>query len=233
MTRGAKILVGLVGAVVVLGIAGFAGWYFLIRSEAEPRAKIEETPVQEEGTLDGTYQLQAGTDSFVGYRVQEQFAGALESTATGRTGDVTGTFAITGNRVEQATMTANLLTLASDRAMRDNRIRTLGLESEQFPESTFVLTEPIELPEEPTPGETVEGIATGDFTLHGVTRRVEISIEGRWDGRVIQVVGNLPVVFADYDMETPSIAGFVTVRDEGEMEFQLFFEPTGAGAAPE
>jgi hypothetical protein len=75
----------------------------------------------------------------------------------------------------------------------------------------------------PKRGETIEATAVGDFTLHGVTRRVRIPVEGRWDGTSIQVVGNLPIVFADYDMDAPNVGGFVSVRDEGEMEFQLFF----------
>jgi hypothetical protein len=48
-------------------------------------------------------------------------------------------------------------------------------------------------------------------------------MEGRWDGRRIQVVGRLPIVFADYRIDPPNIGGFVTVEDRGEMELQLFF----------
>jgi polyisoprenoid-binding protein YceI len=225
-----KILIGIV-AFGVLAVGGlFAAYKIWWESDPEPRAEIEETEVTAGGELDGSYTLVPGppdAPSFVGYRVTEQLAAAVvESEATGRTSDVTGAFTISGNTVSEVSVTANVQTLTSDREMRDNRIRTLGLESDEFPEATFVLTEPIELPAEPQLGETVDATAVGDFTLHGVTRPVEIPVEGRWDGVNIQVVGNLPVVFADYDMETPNIGGFVTVRDEGEMEFQVFFEKT-------
>lgn len=225
-----KILIGIV-AVGVLAAGGlFAAYKIWWESDPEPRAEIEETDVTEGGELDGAYTLVPGpaeTPSFVGYRATEQFAAAVvESEATGRTSDVTGTFTITDNTVSEVTVTANVQTLTSDREMRDNRIRTLGLESDQFPEATFVLTEPIELPAEPELGETVETTAVGDFTLHGVTNPVEIAVDGRWDGVNIQVVGNLPVVFSDYEMDTPNVGGFVTVRDEAEMEFQVFFEKT-------
>lgn len=228
MSRLAKILIGVVATVVVLAALAFGGWYFFLKSDPEPRAEIEDTPVvtgAEEGTLDGTYTLTSGDpESFVGYRVQEQFAAAVvESTATGRTSDVEGTFTITDGTVEDVSVTANLQTLTSDRDMRDQRIKTLGLESDTFPESTFVLTEPIELATGPQAGETVTVDATGDFTLHGVTKSVTIPIEARWDGRDVQLVGNLPIVFGDYDMETPNVGGFVSVDDNGEMEFQLFF----------
>jgi polyisoprenoid-binding protein YceI len=225
-----KILIGIL-AVGVLAAGGlFAAYKIWWESDPEPRAEIEATATTTGTELDGTYTVVPGpaeTPTFVGYRVTEQLAAAvIESEATGRTSDVTGTFTISGNTVSDVSMTANVQTLTSDREMRDNRIRTLGLESDEFPQATFVLTEPIELPAEPELGETVRATAVGDFTLHGVTRPVEIPVEGRWDGVNIQVVGNLPVVFADYDMETPNIAGFVSVRDEGEMEFQIFFQKT-------
>ena len=221
--RGKKIVAALATFLVLVAGGLFAGWYFFIRSEAEPPAEIEETRVREGGALDGTYTLEAGDpESFVGYRVLEVLAG-IDNTATGRTSDVEGSFSITDTTVSEVSVTADLSTLKSDRYRRDQRIKTLGLESEQFPEATFVLTEPIELAAIPKAGKTVTANAVGDFTLHGVTRSVEIDLEGRWDGRDIQVVGNLPITFGDYGMETPSIAGLVTVRDDGAMELQLFF----------
>ena len=225
MSRLAKILIALGAAIVLLGAAAFAGWYFFLKSDAEPRVSIDRTPVAEGGALDGTYRVSPGDpQSLVGYRVQEQFAaGTLESTATGRTSEITGSFTIDGMTVTDVNVSANLLSLKSDRDMRDNRIKTLGLESERFPQSTFVLAEPIDFDSVPKAGETVRATATGDFTLHGVTRRVSIPLEGRWDGRDIQVIGTLNVKFADYQMEAPNIAGFVSVKDEGEMEFQIFF----------
>jgi polyisoprenoid-binding protein YceI len=222
-----KILLSLGSVVVVLIVGAVALWYFVLKSDAEPRAEIEETPTVREGPIDGTYSVTPGdADSFVGYRVQEQFVGSVvESTATGRTSDVNGTLTVSGagTLIDDVNVTADLQTLTSDRSMRDKRIRTLGLESDTFPEATFTLTRPNELPEEPQRGETITASAVGDFTLHGVTKRVRIPIEGRWDGESVQVVGNLPIVFADYNMEAPNVGGFVSVDDEGEMELQIFF----------
>jgi polyisoprenoid-binding protein YceI len=228
MSRLTKILIGVAAGLVVLAVGLFVAYKVFIESDPEPKAKIEKTDVVEGGTLDGTYTAFAGpaeTPSFVGYRVQEVLVGgAIEQTTTGRTGDVTGTFTITGNRVEEVSITANLQTLKSDRDMRDNAIKDRGLESNRFPEATFVLAEPIELPEQPTAGETVSVTAIGDFTLHGVTKRVEIPVEGRWDGELIQAVGTLHIVFSDYGIEAPTSPAVASIRDEGEMEFQLFFE---------
>jgi polyisoprenoid-binding protein YceI len=228
MRRLAKLLIaaGVVIAVVFVGAIG--GWYFFLRSDAKPPAKISKTPVVQGGALDGNYRVGPGDpQTFVGYRVQEQLAAVgIESTATGRTSEVNGSFTIDGNTVKDVSVNANLLSLKSDRDMRDNRIKTLGLESEKFPDATFVLSQPISFQSVPQPGETVRATAVGDFTLHGVTRHVSIPLEGRWDGRDIQVVGDLHVKFADYRIEAPNIADFVSVKDEGEMEFQIFFRKT-------
>ena len=42
----------------------------------------------------------------------------------------------------------------------------------------------------------------------------------------VEVVGSLDVRFADYQIEAPNIGGFVSVKDQGVMEFQIFFRKT-------
>jgi polyisoprenoid-binding protein YceI len=225
-----KVVMTIVGGITLLAVGGFALYWFVIRDDPAPPARIKQTKVAEdpggESALDGTYVLRSEDgDSFVGYRVQEQFvAGAINGTATGRTPDVEGNLTIAGATVDEVTITANLQALVSDESRRDNRIRTSGLETDTFPTAEFVLDEPIDLGNVPTAGETVEVTAVGSLTLHGVTREVEVALEARWDGSRVQVVGRLPIVFSDYDIEAPSVPGFVSVEDRGEMELQLFFE---------
>ncbi len=64
--------------------------------------------------------------------------------------------------------------------------------------------------------------ATGDLTIHGVTRSVTVPIEGQLVGDTVVVVGRLEILFADYDIEKPSAGIVLSVDDLGEMEFQLF-----------
>jgi polyisoprenoid-binding protein YceI len=226
MSRLTKILIASGLAVVLLLVGGgFAVYKLFIESDPEPPAKITRTPTIEGGTLDGTYRVAPGdTNSFVGYRVQEQLVGgAIEQTATGRTNSVTGSFTITGTTVQDVNVTADLRTLTSDRDQRDNAIKDRGLESNRFPEAKFVLTQPIERPTAPAVGETVTATARGEFTLHGVTKPVEIPVEGRWDGRDVQVVGRLHILFSDYGITAPTSPVVASIDDEGEMEFQIFF----------
>ena len=65
-----------VALVVVIGLA-FAGWYFFLKSDPEPRAEIKKTPVvtgeSAASGLDGTWTMKPGnSQNFVGYRVTEK-----------------------------------------------------------------------------------------------------------------------------------------------------------------
>lgn len=209
-------------AVLVVGIGFAAFWWFVIRSDAAPEPKIETTNTVPGGTLDGTWEIQPHLGSYVQYRVKEQFAGALESEATGRTESVTGRLKVAGSTVSEVSVTADLSTLESDKVRRDEKLQTDALQTNQFPNATFVLTEPIQLGSVKK-GRNITANATGDFTLHGITKRVTLPLEGRWDGEAVQVVGKVPIQFAEYGISPPNIGGFVTVADRGRMEFQLYF----------
>jgi len=226
MSRLTKILIatGVALVVVVVG-GGFLAYKLFIESNPKPPAKITKTTTVGGGTLDGTYRVAPGdANSFVGYRVQEKLVGgAIDQTATGRTSDITGSFTVSGTTVRDVSVTADLRTLTSDRDQRDNAIKDRGLESNRFPEAKFVLTQPIEEPNLPATGETVTTTARGDFTLHGVTKHVTIPVEGRWDGRDVQVVGRLHIVFADYGIQAPTSPVVASIDNQGEMEFQIFF----------
>jgi polyisoprenoid-binding protein YceI len=226
-----------VGFVTIVALV-VAAYFLFIKSDPEPPAAIKNTPLQTQdppttgGTADpsasaisGTYTVKPGnTDNFVGYRVTEKLVvNVVETTATGRTDNVTGTFTVDGTTVTDVTVSADLRDLKSDSGFRDGRIRSSGLESDRFPTAKFVLTEPINLSKEPAAGETIKADATGDFTLHGVTKRVTVPIEARWDGKDVQIVGNLPIVFGDYNITAPTAPAVASVDDHGEMEFQLFF----------
>lgn len=218
------ILTFLVFAVAVVVAGGGAIWWFFVRSEAAPPPRIEDTNVVAGGTLDGHWMVAADGRSFVQYRVKEQLASiGIETDATGKTADVTGSMTIEGATVSDVTVRAQVATLTSDQDRRDRSIRDNGLQSNQFPTATFVLTQPITLVQAPQKGVKVTTDATGDFTLHGITKRVTIPLVGRWDGKAVQVVGDLPIRFVDYGITPPSIGGFVSVGGDGHMELALFF----------
>jgi polyisoprenoid-binding protein YceI len=217
---------GVVTTIIVIALLLVAGlgtfWWVFIRSDADPPPELSTGATVPGGTLDGTWNVPRLLGSFVQYRVQERFAGALESEATGRTSQITGTMEIDGSTVTAVRIQVRMDRLQSDKVRRDEALQTSGIETDRFPTATFELTEPVAL-DAPEKGATIDADVTGNLTLHGVTRPVTVPVEGRWDGQTVQVIGQIPIEFADYDITPPSVGGFVTVADKGAMELQLVF----------
>jgi polyisoprenoid-binding protein YceI len=171
-----------------------------------------------------------GASSTAGYRVREKLAQLpAQSDAVGRTSAITGTIQVTssGSQVvvaDGAKFQVDVTKLSSNESMRDNRIRTMGLESNRYPTATFVSTAPIQLGATAASGAATKTEVTGDLTIHGVTKRVTIPLDTQMNGGRIEVVGSLSFPFSDFGMTAPSIGGFVTVENNATVEFQLFFD---------
>jgi polyisoprenoid-binding protein YceI len=173
--------------------------------------------------LSGTWNVDSSLGSFVGYRVQEQLASIGANTAVGRTSGVTGTLTLDGSTVTAVDITADMTQLQSDDQRRDGQLRNQGIQYQQYPTAEFKLTQPIALGSIPADGQTVSATATGDLTLHGVTKSVEIPLQAKVsDGHII-VTGSLPIAFADYNIQAPTSFAVLSVRDHGTMELQLLF----------
>ena len=65
--------------------------------------------------------------------------------------------------------------------------------------------------------------ATGELTVHGVTRDVTVAVEARWDGDRVEVVASFDVALADYEIEPPTGFLVLSVADTGTVELHLVF----------
>ena len=168
-----------------------------------------------------------GDGSVAGYRVREQLAMLpAPSDAVGRTSEVTGTVEIDDDGSSIAALAGSVIevdltTLESDESRRDGRIRTSGLETDTYPTATFELTDDIAVPEAIRDGSTVNADAQGDLTLHGVTRSVTIPLQIRLSGDSVEIVGSQVITLRDYEIDVSAFGGFVSVEDEGTIEFEL------------
>ena len=184
---------------------------------SEPAATATATP--DAAASSSSWTVSAGAETFVGYRVREEFASIGVKDAVGRTPDVSGSVDVEGDTITAAKLDAEVFTLVSDETRRDNALRERGIESARFPTASFELTEPVELSRSKT-------TAAGELTLHGQTRPIEVTLRSQRIGdSTIELAGSAPIAFADYDIEPPSIAGFVTVEDEGALEFKIRLRP--------
>ena len=172
-------------------------------------------------TTTGTFSFEAATATFAEFRVEEELARVGANTAVGRSPEVSGAVRINGTSITQAQIEVDLTAIVSDESRRENAIRE-ALNTNRHPTATFVLTEPIDFGEVPTKGVTVSVTASGDLTINCVTRTVEILLDAQVSGELVLVVGSTNVIFADFEIETPSAPVVLSVADEGTIEFQLW-----------
>jgi polyisoprenoid-binding protein YceI len=169
--------------------------------------------------IDGVWNVSSG--STAGYRVKETLFGQ-SNTATGRTSAVTGSFTIAATTVSTGNFSVDLTQVASDRSQRDGQFQGRIMDTASFPTAKFTLTKPIQLSTVPANGVQVTAQATGDLTLHGVTKSVTFPLTAQRNGSVIQVLGTIPITFADWSISNPS-GGPATTADNGSLEFQINF----------
>jgi polyisoprenoid-binding protein YceI len=233
----AVVAVSLVVVALLLG-GGFGLWYLFLRPAGPaavgattvplPSSVASSAPLTE--GIDGTWKVDTSigsfsdsSDSFVGYRVQEELASIGGNTAVGRTPKVSGTLAIAGTKVTDVSIEADLSALQSDDQRRDGQLSRQGIQTSQFPTASFKLTTPIDLGSVPADGQEISVTADGQLTLHGQTKDVQVPLKAKLSGSVIVVTGSLPIVWTDYGIDKPNSFAVVSIADQGTMELQLFF----------
>ena len=227
-------LIGVPVVVVLVGVVGPFVYINLIREDAPDRLELTDggdtssdttgsstTSPNRTDSIDGTWTV--GDGSLAGYRVDEVLFGQ-DAEAVGRTSDVPGELAIDGTTISSAEFSVDLTTVQSDESRRDNQFQGRIMDTATYPTATFTLTSPIELDTVPEDLEQITVSATGDFTIHGVTKSVTFDVAAQRNGDTIELNGTIPVVFADYGIPEPSF-GPASVEDHGEIEALLVLRP--------
>jgi polyisoprenoid-binding protein YceI len=228
-------------AVVLLGAGGI--WWFL-RDDAPAEVSLDAATESVAGagttgdganptasgtgaegtwtvdTATGDFDYESATGTFAGFRIEEELTGIGSTTAVGRTGDVTGSITIEGSTLTAAELQVELTTITTNDGRRDDRVQE-ALETGTYPTATFTLTEPIDLGDAATTGETVSVVATGDLTIHGETRQVEIPIDAQLVDDTIVLVASTDIVFSDFGVDVPDSPIVLSVDDQGVLEVQL------------
>ena len=226
--RGAGRRAALIAGIIVAAlVAAFAAVYFIFFTPDSPEElKLSPGSAQAPaGDLAGAWKVGPGSET--GYRVRERLARLpAASDAVGRTSSVTGSLTVAksgdSHVVESGGFEADLTTLKSDEDRRDNRIRTMGIETDRFPKATFNLTAPVTVPSALREGKDATVPVTGDLTMHGFTKRVTIPVAVAARGTTFEVVGSYTFPFSEFGMEPPSIPQIgITVEPNATMEFKL------------
>ena len=174
--------------------------------------------------LSGRWRVAGGSQA--GYRVREKL-GFLpaQSDAVGRTSAITGEATLTQSNgrvsVAAASFTVAVNTLKSDQSRRDDRIHTIGLESDRYPSATFKLSTPVKLPASVLQRTVAHVSVSGVFTIHGTSKSETLPVEMKVSGSTVEAVGSFTFPWSAFNMTAPSIGGFVNVSGKATMEFDL------------
>jgi len=248
MSRHRRLLLSLSLLLLLGGAATAAGvWYFFFNGQAPAAANLDEAagslatsspgvggdpggPVVVDGAWAVDTTIGSFSDyssSYAGFRVVEVLDNIGDAVAVGRTPDVSGELTLSGDTLGAANIDVQLTTITSDRPRRDPAIQT-SLQTSAFPTATFELTEPITLPGTPTEGASYDVTASGNLTIHGTSKPVEIALQAKLQNGVIVVVGTTPFTFSDFGLTPPRAPVVLSVADHGTIEFQLFFTKADA-----
>jgi polyisoprenoid-binding protein YceI len=225
--RGAVLAIG--GGALVLAAAAFLLVYFVLFPTSSPKpfslsTSTAGTAVGAGTRFGGSWKVVAGSEA--GYRVREKLAFLpAQSDAVGRTSEITGAASLTESKtavtVTGASFDVSVNTLKSDKSQRDEKIHSIGLESDRYPTATFVLSTPVKLPAGALTGQVARVAATGVFDIHGTSKRETVPLEMVLSSSTIQAVGSLTFPWGEFGMTAPSIGGFVNVTGKATMEFDL------------
>lgn len=231
--------------VVVLAVAAPFVYIHFIEGPAPAKLTLPSaahptgtTAVAPSGTagVDGTYQVGSGSEA--GYRVDELLIGQ-SATAVGRTTKIWGSATVAGTDVTAATVTVDMASVVSDQSERNAQFDGRIMDVAQYPTAVFTLSAPIALGSIPAVGSTATATATGNLTLHGVTRSVTFPLKAERTSDRLFALADIPITFADWGIANPSIGGFVTTANSGTLEVLVSLTNgagnpavSGAAAAP-
>ncbi len=191
---------------------------------AEPTAAPETEKTEGDSAAKTVFTIDPAR-STARYLIREQLASVTSpNDAIGETMDVTGAIVLDaeGNVVsEESQIVVGLAGLTSDSSRRDSYVKRNTLQTDQYPNATFVVREMQGLPWPlPTSGEvTVQMV--GDFTIQEQTSEVT------WE-TVIQAgpsestgIAKTMITFEQFGLTKPRVAVVVSVTDEIRLEIDF------------
>ncbi len=218
-----NILLAGTGVVLVFIVAGmlytshFASAVTQTQSHTAPGAVTATgTPIPTTGLK--TFQI-VPAQTTASYSVYENliFQSKPNNDAIGTTHSVQGSFKIrTGASPLVAAMniTVDLRTLQSDAQRRDSFIQQNSLQTDTYPNATFVSVSTQDLPSSYTDGQTVHFQLTGNLTMHGKTNKEVFDVQGKVVGNTITGTATSTIYMTDFGIQPPNLANIAIAQNK-------------------
>lgn len=175
-----------------------------------------------ETDVDGRWVVDQGrppNTSSVGFTFEELLPSDRRVTSASTT-EVDGEILVESETVQSGEVTVDMRELTSDRDVRDVNVRRKLFEADQYPYSTFEITEPIDVSHVPADGTPGEVDVTGELTVKDNTREISETFQVLRDGERLIISGSPVVDRNDFGVESPEFIA-AEIADEGEINIRL------------
>lgn len=175
--------------------------------------------------MNGTWNVVPGAipnTTSAGFTFDEILPGE-EKTTSGSTADVTGEVVIENNTLMSGFMTVDMTHITTDQKKRDINVRSKLFHTDQFPKSTFEITEEVDLSALPDTGTVAKVVVPGELTVHGETQKVEPTFDVlRTENKVI-IASDIAINRLDFGVETPEFIA-AKIKETGEINVRIVLE---------
>ncbi|WP_290220783.1 YceI family protein [Corynebacterium atrinae] len=158
----------------------------------------------------------------VGYTFFEILPGERKNTS-GSTSAVGGFATIEAGTLTAGSITVDMTKVSSDNERRDINVRNKILNTDQFPDAVFTVTEPVDLSAVPSDGRVVPVKLIGDLEVRGESRPLVHDFDVVRDGDRIIVSGDIRINRHDYGVESPEFVA-AKIDEEGELNIRVALE---------
>ena len=203
------------GVVIVLIVAGaliYTSHFAQAVSQTHTAAGpiIQSPPTAASSSNSQTFQI-VPAQSTASYSVYENliFANKPHNDAIGTTHSVQGNFQIqTGSSPLVAAMNVkvDLSTLQTDSQRRDSYVRQHALDTDTYPDATFVSVSTQGLPTSYNDGQSIHFQLTGNLTMHGKTNKEVFDVQGKVVGKTITGTATSTIYMTDFGIQPPNLA---------------------------
>lgn len=161
-------------------------------------------------------------ESAVRYKAQEELQGTGANEAVGETNAFVGNiyFDEAGLPLQCSRWDADLRTLTSDESRRDNFLRQNTLETDTYPQATFILTS-VEGLDQPLGTEEVTFTMIGDLTIHGVTKVVSWTATAKLDGDTLTGTAATTFDMEDFNITPPKVGPVLSIDETVVLEADI------------
>lgn len=186
-------------------------------AETKPaETKPAETKPAEAKLASGKYVLVAG-ESKASYEVKEVFLiDALNNTAIGTSTAVTGDLVVENGLLKPSTVVVDLTKLKSDRAARDNTLKSRALETATYTTAEFTIASMEGGPLQEGQESAIKLI--GRAKIHGVEQQLTWEGTAMLEGDSLKLKATVEFKMSLFNVEAPNIAGRIRVEDTAKLK---------------